>query len=102
MISIRKFDIKIEDIIGYEIQQKIDRVNGFHEEVQLVIKGKKKIILPKIAYSDYEEVKLTIASKFKFIGYTKIKYAYILARLIPLMGIIGILAALVGIIKFMR
>ncbi|GAL84605.1 hypothetical protein MYP_1833 [Sporocytophaga myxococcoides] len=94
--SIRK--IKMNEIEGYEIHQRDDRMDGFREEIILIIKGRENLILHKNAYKDYEEVKLLFTSRFRFISYSQLNP--LIVKLSLVIGVLsGILAAFVGIMK---
>lgn len=96
--SIRKMDIKMNEIEGYEIHQRDDRMDGFREEIVLIIKGRENLILHKNAYKDYEEVKLLFTSRFHFISYSQLNP--LIVKLSLVIGVLsGILAAFVGIMK---
>jgi hypothetical protein len=101
---IRKFELNILQIEGYQIHQKVDQIKGFHEEIQIVKKDGRNLIFPKIAYKNYEEIKsLCDESELKFLGYKTIKYGEFLGKLIPVMFLIsGIFAFLVALIKILK
>ncbi len=100
--SLRKLCIKIKDIEGYQIHQKADQVNGLHEEIQLITRHNGIIPLPKIAYKNYEDVKIMCENSLPFLGYNNLKYGQLIGKIIKLMFLVsGILAGLVGILKFL-
>lgn len=99
---IQNRQLNINDIKGYEIYEKLDELNGEHKEIQLILKdNRKNIILPKIAYKDYDAVLSIIQeSGVEFLGYNKMKYGDLAKRIMPIVYLLsGIFAALVGILK---
>lgn len=100
--SIRKFQLRINEIDGYEIHQKVNQFHGLHEEIQLITK-KGKLHFPKIAYGNYDELKELFVPELKFLGHKELKYGRLLGRIIPIMFLVsGILAGLVGLLKLLR
>lgn len=99
----RKMTLSKGDISGYQIHQKADQYNGFHEEIQLVTKTHGTIIFPRAAYENaYSQVRNFCETNFEFIGYNKLKYGEIIGKVVVVMGVVsGILAALVGLLKFL-
>lgn len=101
--QVRNLTVPISHIEGYEIHEKVDQINGLHGEVQLVIKNRGNLILPKIAYSDYPYVIALCESRFKFLGFKELKYGRLLGRLIAIMfSISGIMAALIALLKLLH
>jgi hypothetical protein len=99
----RKINLFKDDISGYQIHQKADQYNGFHEEIQLVTKTHGTIIFPRAAYqNNYSDLRNYCGSNFEFIGYNKLKYGEMIGKVLVLMGSIsGALAVLVGLLKFL-
>jgi len=99
--SIRNIEIPFSEVKGYEIQEKLDEWNGHHDEVQLVLFNGEKIVIPRIAYSNYQEVTNILKEcDFEFLGYNPIKYGAIVKKIMPVVFLLsGILAAIVGILK---
>ena len=101
--SIRRLHFMINEIDEYEIHQKVDQFHGLHEEIQLIIKKKRKLLFSKIAYGNYDELKDLCEPQFKFLGYKELKYGKLLGKIIPTMFLIsGILAGLVGLLKLLK
>jgi len=102
--NVRNIDLNKNIIDGYEICQKIDQIEGAHDVYQIVIKNK-KVLIPKVGYSDEEYGKLghLFNSEFDFLGYKPIKYGEFLKKFLPVMFFIsGILAGLVGLLKLLN
>lgn len=101
--SIRKFKIKIEEIEGYEVHQKVDQINALHEEIQIITSTeKRRLVFPKIAYRDYDSIKAFCAD-LKFLGYKELRHGKLLGKLIPIIFLIsGLLTGIVGLIKLLK
>mgnify|MGYP001801347784 FL=1 len=97
----RKIRRKVKEIKGYRIEEKADQYSGHHEEYQLITQNDKVIRFPRIAYPNYEEIRTFCASNFEFLGHKPLKYAEIMGRLMPIIGFVsGVLALLVALKKF--
>ncbi|MFP4096792.1 MAG: hypothetical protein ACLFUB_20080 [Cyclobacteriaceae bacterium] len=102
---VKKVDYTYDQIEGYQIQEKVDQLNGFHEEIYLVLRNGKGILFPRIAYTaeSYSEIKSLCESELKFLGNTTIKYGRIIGKVMTTMFLLsGIFAALVGLIKLLK
>lgn len=97
----RSMFIEKTEFRGYSIHQRADQLNGYHEEYQIIHRDGKIIHFPKIAYPDYYQIK-ELCEKFDFVEYQELKYGAIIGKVVVVMGIVsGILAALVGLLKFL-
>lgn len=102
--GLRKISLRFDENNCYHISQKVDQYNGLHDEFQLVTKSNDNIIFPRAAYeSVYSDIRLLCESNFKLLGFNSLRYGEVLGKVIPIMGLVsGILAALVGLMKFME
>ncbi|HNP19836.1 MAG TPA: hypothetical protein PKL31_15460 [Fulvivirga sp.] len=101
--NIRKIELNINEIKGYQTQEKVDKLNGLHKEIQLKLNDGKVIPFPRVAYPNYECVESLCKYNFNFLGNSNIKYGELLGKLLPVMGLVsGILALIVAIMKFIR
>jgi hypothetical protein len=101
--SVRRFEIKMEQVSGYEIHQKVDQINGLHEEFQIIFRSRGKLVFFGIAYGEYDQVKAFCAERLNFLGYKPLRYGELLGKIIPVMFLIsGILAGLVGLLKLIE
>ncbi len=102
--GIRKVNLDLSEVERYHIHQKVDQLNGLHEEVQLLTRAHRTIILAKIAYEkNYWAIREMCESRFEFLGYKKLKYGELLGKLIPLVFLVsGVLAGPVGILQLIK
>lgn len=94
-----------EQIEGYQLREKVDQLNGFHEEIYIVLKNGKGILFPRIAYTedDYSRIRTLFESNLSYLGNTTIKYGRIVGRFLTIIfSLSGILAGLVGLLKAMK
>jgi len=97
--TIRK---KLSEIKGYQIEEKADQYSGHHEEYQLLTRNNKVIRFPRIAYPDYEEIKAFCIDNFEFSGRKSHRYTETMGRLMPIIGLIsGLFALLVALKKLL-
>jgi hypothetical protein len=97
---LRKLRLGKEKILGYEIQQRVDEFNGLHNMIVLVLTDQRRIVLPKIAYSDYTFVQSFFESNFQFLEYRPMKFADFFKKWVPIISLIsGLLAILVALQK---
>lgn len=100
--GIKRININADSVLGYEIQQRVDEFNGLHDMVVLVIKDNKRIVFPKIAYSDYRALKSFFEANFKFLGYCPLRFAEFFKKWVPIFSFIsGLLALLVALQKIL-
>lgn len=100
---LRKYQLTIDQIKGYEIHQKVDQFNGLHEEFQIITKENNKLLFLRIVYGDYDSVISMCKSELEFLDYKELRHAKLLGRIIPIMFLMsGILAGLVGLLKLLR
>ncbi|MBF9255823.1 hypothetical protein I2I11_21165 [Pontibacter sp. 172403-2] len=98
--SIIRQNLKISDVIGYELHQKVHQHLGLHNEVQLSTSNGKKIKFKREAYPDYNKLEEFIGANFAFLEHKPMQYGQLLGKWIPiLMTISGILAGIVGLLK---
>lgn len=101
--SIRHLNIKYSDIKGYELKEAVNQFESLHKQIGLRTNQGQLIVFPKAAYSNYSELADLIASNFNLIEYKPLKNAEFYNKWISIIGTIsGILALLVGILKFIK
>lgn len=104
--GLRKLELSFKEIEGYQIHEKVDQVSGFHKELQLVIRDRKKnLVIPTIAYNEesHKEIRGFCEAEFPFLGYTEFKYGRLIGKVLLIMfALTGILSSLVGIMKLMK
>lgn len=103
-LGIRSIKLKLTEIIGYEIREKLDQTRGTQNVWLLITQDNKKIMFTKDAYNNYDELVNWIETNFEFLGYKKMKYSqftgksYVYITIIS--GIIYFLWAIVKLTKF--
>jgi hypothetical protein len=102
--GIRKLALHEENIKGFEIQQRLDQDIGVQNIIVLVT-DKKKILFPRAAYKDHDEVYRFFDKHYKYLGIKEMKNAELAGKLFVLMsacsGIIMFMLAMVKLVKFL-
>lgn len=94
--GIRNMNLKNSEIRGYQTKEVVDEFSGRHNQLRIkTVKGA-KIVLPKVAYSNYSELQDTFSTKFKFLAFEPLKYAEFYQKTLP---IIGAISAILYLIK---
>ena len=104
-LGIRRVEYKYEEIEGYQIHQKADQINGFHEEIQVLIPGKKNLIIPRFGYSEqkYNEVQIFVQKRLKFKGRKYLRNGAIIGKAVTIMfALSGSLMVLVALAKYIK
>ena len=99
--NIRKVVWKRGEIRGFRVKERFDNHNGIHEAYQLINKSDGIIFFPKIAYSNYQAIKILFEENYDYLGKIELKNANFYARWMPIIAFVsGILALLVALKKF--
>lgn len=101
--GIRKIAVRKSEVKGYEIQDRLDQVNGIVLVWFLVLNSGKKVRFPPIAYSNYDEIINWLEGDFPLLERKKIKNSELHGRIFVYMSIIAsILTFAVGIMKLIN
>ena len=102
--NFRKVVINFDGIAGFESCERIDQINGFHKQYQLVLKDGRKIFFSKFGYeNNYDEVIQLCESEFTFLGESTIANSEFFKKLVSVIGLFsGIIALLVALLKILN